>query len=79
MKTYYFKKLFAVLFSALIILSSFSLVAFAEDVAHISVADVTVNSEETVEMPVKISNNKGIWGLVFNIHFDTKAFQVKEV
>jgi len=73
------KKIFAILISALIVLSSFSIVAFAKDVVHISVDDVVVKSGENIEMPVKISNNNGIWGLVFNIHFDTKAFQVKEV
>ncbi len=73
------KKLLVVLLSVLVMFSAFSICVFAEDSAKVSVEDISVKAGETVEMPVKISNNKGIWGLVFDVHFDTKAFQVKEV
>ena len=73
------KKILVLLISILMIISSFSISVFAENAAQLSLENITVKQGETVEMPVNISDNKGIWGLVFNICFDTNAFHVKEV
>ncbi len=73
------KKILVLLISILMIISSFSISVFAENAAQLSLENITVKQGETVEMPVSISDNKGIWGLVFNICFDTNAFHVKEV
>ena len=73
------KKLSASFILLLMIISSFSFSAFAKGVTEISVANVVAEKQSEVSVPIKISNNQGLWGMVFNVYFDTDALKLKEV
>ena len=60
------KKLLASFILLLMIISSLSLTSFAKGVSKVSV-------------PIKLSNNQGLWGMVFNVYYDTNVFELKEV
>lgn len=72
------KKLLVTILSVFVIVSSFSFASLAEGTTKISVDDITA-STGTVYVPVKISNNQGLWGMVVDVEFDTSVFEVQEV
>lgn len=74
------KKLIVMLMTLLLLLStSFVFVANAESVTTLSVGSSTASPGEKVAVPVELSNNQGIWGMMFNIRFNTDVFEVDEV
>ena len=84
----YMKKLFILFISVMVLISSFSVTSLAEAskadasvpvVATVSVEKVSAYPGGTVTVPVKISDNQGLWGMMFNVYFDTSVFEVQEV
>ena len=73
------KKLIISLITVLMLVSSLSFSSFAENLTKISVDEVEAARGNVVSVPVKISNNQGIWGMVFDVKFDSDVFQVQEV
>ena len=73
------KKLLASFILLLMIISSLSLTSFAKDVSKVSVSNVVAETQSEVSVPIKLSNNQGLWGMVFNVYYDTNVFKLKEV
>lgn len=73
------KKFISFLVTVLVAVSCLCFNASAEGKVNISVKDVTVSGSGVVGVPVEIENNSGLWGLVFNVRFDTEYFKYSEV
>ncbi len=73
------KRLLVCLLTILMIFSSFCVCVFADTQPKISVGNVKVQPGKTVLLPISLENNKGIWGIEFNVNFDTSVFEVQEV
>ena len=73
------KKLLVCFLTFLMIISSVSIFAFADNQPKLTVGNVETQAGNTLVVPIELSNNTGIWGLEFNVVFDTAVFEVKEV
>lgn len=73
------KKLLASFILLLMIISYLSLTSFAKGVSKVSVSNVVAETQSEVSVPIKLSNNQGLWGMVFNVYYDTNVFKLKEV
>ena len=73
------KRLLVCLLTVLMIFSSLSVCVFADTQPKLSVGNVETQPGKTILVPIKISNNTGIWGIEFNVKFDTNIFEVQEV
>lgn len=73
------KRLLVCFFALLMIISSVSVCAFADAQPKLTVGNIETQPGQTVLVPIELSNNKGIWGVEFNVKFDTAIFEVQEV
>lgn len=69
--------------SSLIVISvmvfGVSFTSSAQGRITVSVGDVTAAQSKVVGVPVELSNNTGVWGMVFDIRYDTEYFKYSEV
>lgn len=73
------KKLSVMLVLVLFVTSLLSFTALAEDKLLFKAENVKTKAGETVEVPIKLSNNKGVWGIAINVLFDKNVFSVAQV
>lgn len=73
------KKLITMLVSALMVVSMLSISVFADETPMFTVEKVTAKPDSTVSVPIKLSNNTGIWGFAINVRFDTKVFSFEQI
>ena len=78
------KKLIVFIITMIMLISVASTSAIATESASsdstvVYVEEVSAYAGQTISVPVKLSNNKGLWGMIFNVCFDTSVFEVKEV
>lgn len=73
------KKVFVLFISLLFTVSLLSVTSFAAEKTKLSAASAEAAPESEVSVPIELSDNKGLWGLMFNVYFDTDVFEVKEI
>ncbi len=73
------KKLSVMFISILMVVSLVSFTAFADNKPVFKAETVSGKAGTTIELPIKLSNNKGFWGVTINVLFNTKVLSVAEI
>ena len=73
------KKIFAFLTVFVLAMSVFSVTSYADNISTLSIKETTCSQNDVVGVTVSLSNNQGLWGMLFTVSFDAEHFQFCEV